>query len=171
MGRSKIVHKKRKVFKLKRVYLGLTNYQRRKDLLKSGKSYISVFKGKNQWNIMKLKNGNLLDIIEYSMCGKHLRNLGWKRNLVTRLALYLLGYWFGLNHPEKEEHLVNMGVYKSNKAGRIWALIKGVKDSGFPVRVNDSVLPSEDLIVYSDDKKKELLERFKKEMREKINKK
>ena len=72
----------------------------------------------------------------------------WEGSYKNLSASYLTGYKFGKELISKNlnDLIFDSGVYQPKKGGKVYAFIKGVKDSGVDIAVNESAFPSEDRI-------------------------
>ena len=169
MARIKKVHKRKKIYKLKRIYHGLTNYSKRIKLLTSGLPFLSIIKGNKNWDIKMIQSEKGLDHTITSTKSTILKTIGYNGCFVTRRALYLLGYCFGIkNRHIVQEHLINTGVFINKKGGRLWSLVKGIYDSKFPIRVSVDVFPSMDIITLGDVQKEEEVQNYIKIIEQKL---
>ncbi|MEM5812771.1 MAG: 50S ribosomal protein L18 [Candidatus Aenigmatarchaeota archaeon] len=133
--------------KLKRRLEKKTDYYQRLGLLKSKLPRLVVRKS--------LKN-ILAQVVEYKPQGDHvitsaiskeLRKYGWKggNNLP---AAYLTGLLVGLKAKKLgiKKMILDIGLQRSTKGSRIYALAKGCLDAGIEIPIGKDVLPSEDRI-------------------------
>ncbi len=132
------------VVQYRRKRKGLTNYRMRLKLLLSEKPRLVVRK--------TLKN-IIVQIIEYrkegdrilaSVSSNHLQSLGWKSSKQNIPSAYLVGLLIGKKAKEKniKEMVLDMGYQKSIKGSRIYAVVKGVLDSGISIPHNKDMLPT-----------------------------
>ncbi len=125
-----------------------TDYNLRLSLLKSGKFRLVVRKSNNYitGHIVKYeKNG---DRTLASVSSRLLKKMGWKNSCGNIPAAYLTGLILGKRAKEKDikEVVLDLGLQTSTKGNRVYALLKGVSDSGLEVGYSEDVLPSEDRI-------------------------
>lgn len=124
---------------------GKTNYKKRLELLKSGKSRL----------VVRVTNKNLvLQLINYSPDGdkiisgvntESLKNLGWKGSRKNIPAAYLGGLLLAKTSKIKEA-ILDLGLQKNKPKGKIYAAVKGVIEGGIKIACDEKVLPSEDQI-------------------------
>jgi len=132
----------------KRRRLGKTDYDKRLKLLLSRKPRLVVRRSLKYI---------LAQIVEFSKEGdktlvaansKELKELGWNFSCDNLPAAYLTGLLIGKKAAGKgiEEAILDSGLYSSTKGNRIYAVVKGARDSGLKVPVDEAVLPTEERI-------------------------
>ena len=124
---------------------GLTDYQKRLKLLKSGI---------NRLVIRKSNNALICQVIEYNENGDKtavtatslsLPKLGYKGHTGNIPAAYLTGYMCGLKTKKAgiPKAILDIGLYKSTKGSRIYAALKGFADAGVQINFNEKIMPEE----------------------------
>jgi large subunit ribosomal protein L18 len=124
---------------------GLTNYRKRLELLKSGKTRAIV---------RKSNNGIFCQFIEYAETGDktlvvasslELSKYGYKGHTANLPAAYLTGYMCGLKAKKKgiKEAILDTGLYRTTKGSRIYAALKGMIDAGIQIPHDVKILPEE----------------------------
>jgi len=140
---------KNRVFRFNRRIRGQTDYQQRLKLLKSNLTR-AVVRGSNKNMLVQFVNyGENGDKILTSAKSVDLIKLGFTLNTGNIVASYLTGYLAGkklLKSNFTQDCVVDLGLQSSLYGSRIYAAVKGIKDSGVNVRVSDVVFPSEDRI-------------------------
>jgi large subunit ribosomal protein L18 len=132
----------------KRRRLGKTDYKKRLKLLLSKKPRLVVRRSLKYI---------LAQIVEFAKEGdktlaqassKELKELGWQFARDNLPAAYLTGLLIGKKALAKgiKEAVLDSGLYTSTKGNRIYAVVKGARDAGLQVPVDESVLPSEERI-------------------------
>jgi len=125
---------------------GKTNYKRRLALLK-GRIDRLVVRKTNKYLIVQIvryePNG---DKVLVSANSKELLKLGWTSSCKNIPAGYLTGLVLGKKANEKKltESIVDLGLQTPIKGSRLYAVIKGVIDSGLNVPASEEVFPPED---------------------------
>lgn len=120
-----------------------TDYRTRLKLLLSRKPRLVVRK--------TLKN-MILQIVEYSpsgdriilfVCSRDLKKFGWKASGNNLPACYLIGCLLAVEAKKKNigECVLDIGMQPSIKGCRLYAVLKGVIETGFKVPYSDSVFP------------------------------
>ena len=138
---------KNRVFRFNRRIRNQTDYQQRLKLLKSDLTRV-VVRGSNKNMLVQFVdyNGDG-DKILTSAKSVDLKKLGFTLNTGNIVASYLTGYLAGkrlLKSKFEGECVVDLGLQSSLYGSRIYAAIKGVKDSGVNVKVSDVVFPTEE---------------------------
>lgn len=138
---------KNRVFRFNRRIRGLTDYQLRLKLLKSDMTRV-VVRGSNKNMLVQFVNyGENGDNILTSAKSCDLVKLGFTLNTGNIVSSYLTGYLAGkrlLKSKFEGECVVDLGLQFALYGSRLYAAVKGIKDSGVSVRVSDVVFPSED---------------------------
>ena len=129
---------KNRVFRFNRRIRGLTDYQLRLKLLKSDMTR-AVVRGSNKNMLVQFVNyGENGDAIVTSAKSVELVKLGFTLNTGNIVASYLTGYLAGKRLLKKgfdSEVVVDLGLQSSLYGSRLYAAVKGIKDSGINVRV------------------------------------
>jgi large subunit ribosomal protein L18 len=134
--------------KFKRRREGLTDYYLRTKLLRSGLSRVVVRGSNKHVRVMVVSSKPFGDITLASAFSQELGKFGWPFSLNNTPAAYLTAYLAGLRCLKKSvsEGILDIGLHKPVKGGRVYAACKGLLDAGFKVRVNESMLPEESRI-------------------------
>ncbi len=133
---------------IKRKREGKTDYRLRKNLLISGKIRIVVRKKLNNVTIQLI---NFYPQGDKTLVSAHTRELikfGWKSHKGNLSSAYLVGLLCGIKAKKKglSSGVPDFGLSRIVGGSGYFAVIKGLKDSGFDVPVGDKVLPSDDRI-------------------------
>jgi len=138
---------KNRVFRFNRRIRGQTDYQQRLRLVKSELTR-SVVRGSNKNMLVQFVNyADNGDKILTSAKSIDLVKLGFTLNTGNIVASYLTGYLAGkrlLKTKFDSECVVDLGLQSSLYGSRVYAAVKGIKDSGVNVRVSDVVFPTEE---------------------------
>ena len=90
------------------------------------------------------------------MASKELRKHQYDESLVSRKGLYLLGFLFGKKMitriSDDQEFIINFGIYSAVPGGRFYSVVRGIYDSGFPIRCSTKNFPSDELLSNNDQK-------------------
>ncbi len=124
-----------------------TDYKARLHLLSSGKERV-VFRKSNRYLIGQIVASNIAqDKVLYNTNTKDLLAYGWPEKLSGSLkslpAAYLLGCLLASKSKEIRSGILDIGLLKHVPKSRIYAFVKGLKDSGFDIPCDDNVLPDE----------------------------
>jgi len=146
----------------KRRLKGQTNYRRRLRLLLSGKPRLVVRKSLRYIRAQIIEFHPRGDRVLVSASSQELKKFGWKGSALNIPSSYLVGLLIGKRALKKriKSAVLDIGVQKSIKGSRIYALLKGVMDAGLKVPHSPDVLPPEDRI------KGEHIVKYAKELKE-----
>ena len=139
---------KNRVFRFNRRIRGLTDYNLRLNLLKS-KTTRAVIRRSNKNILVQFVDYNEIgDKIIVSAKSTDLVKLGFTLNTGNIVSAYLTGLLAGkrlLAKKFKGEVIVDLGLQNATFRGsRLYAAVKGIKDSGVNVKVSDVVFPTEE---------------------------
>jgi large subunit ribosomal protein L18 len=139
---------KNRVFRFNRRTRGLTNYKQRLGLLKSELTRAVVRQSNNNMLVQLVDYADDGDMILTSAKSHELKKLGYTLNTGNTVAAYLTGMLAGKRllalKKGTSEVIIDMGLQRSFYGGRIYAAIKGLRDSGVDVKVSDVVFPVEE---------------------------
>ena len=141
--------RRKKFVQYRRKREGKTNYKKRLELLKSGKLRLVVRKS--------LRNV-IVQIVEYHVDGdktlvkvssKELKKHGWTGYGRNTPSAYLVGLLCGVKAKENKitEAILDLGLHPSRKGTILYAVLKGVVDSGLNVAHSKEIFPSDDRIM------------------------
>ncbi len=158
--------KKNSVVIYRRKRNGKTNYKRRLALLKSMEKRLVIRKSVDNISVQIIEYHADGDKVVASAHSRELARLGWKLSRTSIPAAYLTGLMIGKKATKKKVLKVvsDFGFHRSTNGSRLYAVLKGVKDSGLDVSVPDEKLPTEDRI--KGDHIKNYAEKLKKESKE-----
>lgn len=128
---------------------GKTNYYKRYRMVLSGKLRLVVRKTNKyvEAKIVKFNpKGDETLVAAHSI--ELIKKYGWKGSGKSLPAAYLTGLLVGLRAKEKgiEEAIVDLGVYRSVRGSRLYAIVKGALDAGLKIPVSEDVLPPDERI-------------------------
>ena len=138
---------KNRIFRYNRRIRGQTNYKLRLSLLKSDLPRAVVRRSNKNMLVQFVTYDQKGDKILTSAKAVELKKLGSTLNTSNIISAYLTGLLAGkrlLKKGIKEDCIVDLGLQHANYGGKIFAAVKGIKDSGVKVRVSDVVFPSEE---------------------------
>jgi len=130
---------KNRIFRYNRRIRGLTDYRKRLAYLKSGKVRVVIRKFNKNLLVQFVAYEKIGDHIITSAMAYNLKNYSYDLNTGNIPAAYLTGYLAGkklLKTGFKEECILDLGLQKIYKKGRLFAAIKGIIDAGVNVRVS-----------------------------------
>jgi large subunit ribosomal protein L18 len=130
----------------KRHRLGITDYRKRKRLLKSRKIRAVIRKSLNHIRVQFIQYREGGDVVLASASSENLTKYGWKKTSKdTTPAAYLTGLLAGKRARSKgiEECIVDIGRYTPTRGSRIFAAVKGIIDAGIGCPADEKIFPSE----------------------------
>ena len=125
-----------------------TNYKKRLKLLLSGKPRLVVRKTNRYIIAQIVESKEAKDFTKIGITSRILKKFKWNYSFKNLPACYLTGLIIGklaLKNGIKEA-ILDIGLHKSTKGNRIYAVLKGALDAGLNIPHSKEVLPSEDRI-------------------------
>ncbi len=134
--------------KLKRRRELKTDYHQRLALLKSGLPRLVVRKSLRYILAQIVEYDPKGDKVLFSVLSKKLRDFGWNFSFANTPAAYLTGLIVGYEALKRgvKKAVLDIGLQRSTKGNRIYALVKGCLDAGLEVPCSEAVIPSEERI-------------------------
>ncbi len=134
---------------MKRKRQRLTDYRKRLTLLKSGIPRLVVRPSNKGLVVQLVKYADGGDNVKITITGNSLKKIGVDAKGNSTPFCYLAGYYLGLKakNGHVENAILDSGLYRLSRGGRISAVLKGAVDAGLSVPHDDSVFPSEDRIL------------------------
>lgn len=135
--------------KFRRRREGLTDYYLRTKLIRSGLPRVVVRISNKHVRIAVISSELTGDVVIASAFSQELKKFGWPFSFNNTSAAYLTAYLAGLRCLKKNvlEGILDAGLHKPTKGGRIYAACSGLLDAGFKVRVDPSMLPDKSRIL------------------------
>jgi large subunit ribosomal protein L18 len=127
---------------------GKTDFKARKNLLMSGKPRLVIRKTNKYMIAQIVKSEAAQDAIIVGVNSKKLMEMGWKGSSKNIPSAYLTGLLLGKKSVDAgiNEAILDMGLQRSTKGSRIYAVLKGCIDAGLSVAHSKEILPSEDRV-------------------------
>lgn len=163
-------HSARYHVKARRRREGRTDYRKRLALLKSGKPRAVVRKSLKHLRVQIVEYKDDGDRIVASGFSKELKNkFKWKHSMSSTSAAYLTGLLAGKKAVKQgvKECILDIGRYPPVKGSKVFAVQKGLIDSGLFCPHNEEKFPNEDRIKGKHLQDKKIGEDFEK-IKEKI---
>lgn len=128
---------------------GKTNYKKRLKLIASGKLRLVVRKTNKNIIVQLVEFNNEGDKIIVSAYTNELRKYGWKGANRNIPAAYLTGLLCGLKAKKSNVHdaVLDIGMHIAIKGSIIYAVLKGMIDTGLNIPHSEEVFPSENRLV------------------------
>ncbi len=122
-----------------------TNYSKRLNYLKSGKTRLVIRISNNNMIFQAISFNLDGDKITNTTKATELRKLGWPYSTGNIPASYLAGLLFGTKIKETtKEGIIDLGLRSITKGSRLTAAIKGIADSGVKINYDEKIFPSEE---------------------------
>ncbi len=127
---------------------GRTDYRVRAKLLRSGKPRVVVRKTLNQTIVQVVLADAKGDRVVVAAQSLELKDHGWTAGTGNLPAAYLTGFLAGKRASAGgvREGILDIGVQRPSKGGRLFAALQGLLDSGVSVPHSPEVLPSKERI-------------------------
>ncbi len=138
----------RRTIQFRRKREGKTNYKKRINLLKARKERFVIRRFSGNMVLQLIKYDSVGDKILLTTSTKELQKFGWKFHKGNIPSAYLAGYLCGTKAKKMKikEAILDIGLHKSQKGGRIFAAAKGAIDAGLNINCSEEVFPKEDRI-------------------------
>jgi|TARA_B100002003_G_C14061327_1_gene510898 large subunit ribosomal protein L18 len=136
----------RQVLSYKRRRNGKTNYKKRLRLLLSGTAR-AVIRKTNTKSIIQITQYNATgDKVIIGATSDTIKKAGWPYNGANLPGFYLTGIAAGKKALEKgvDTIIIDVGLRRVTKANCLFAAMKGLKDAGLNVKLEDDQAPSQD---------------------------
>lgn len=138
---------KRIVMQYRRKREGRTDYKSRLVLLKSGMPRLVIRASNKSIQAQLVRYEPDGDKVLATARATDLVKHGWKGNTGNTPAAYLTGLLLARRLKNVEgDVIVDIGLQKHHKGGRIYAVAKGAIDGGLNVRVGEETLPADERV-------------------------
>jgi len=128
-----------------------TDYFARRKLLETALPRIIARKTSRYVIAQLVESKEAQDFVICSANSKELIKHGWPQSYSIKNipASYLTGFLLGKKMMQKKHNkaILDIGMTRSTKGGKIYALLKGALDAGIEIPYSKSILPSEGRIV------------------------
>lgn len=147
-----------------------TDYGKRLKLLKGEKPRMVIRKTNKYIIAQYVTSKQAQDKIEFGITSKKLLEHGWPKeaqgSLKSLAAAYFTGMLAGkkIKKEELETPIIDFGMHRSRHKTRIYAFIKGLKDSGVEIKCDEKTFPEEDRLKGKHMKHKIAFEKISKEI-------
>lgn len=123
---------------------GATDYRARKKIITSSVPLLAVRVSSKNVSAQFVKPKSEGDEVVSFAHSRNLKKLGWKGSSKSIPACYLLGLLAGKRAKEEgvEEAYLYSGVSRFVNGSRVSAVVKGVKDAGIEVPMDEEAAPS-----------------------------
>jgi len=157
-----------RIIKYKRRRNKKTDYKARMNLLKSGLPRLIIRKTNRYLIAQIIISENAQDKTIAHINSKELKKHGWPIKFGNLAAAYLTGFLLGkkyLKNKNTKKIVLDLGIQRSTKGSKIYAVVKGIIDSGVNIPCGKEILPTEERINmgYKNKEIKNIIETIKKE--------
>ena len=143
-----------------------TDYKLRFNLLKSEKPRL-VIRKTNKYTLAQIVTSDIAqDKVLLTISSKELLSKGWpedkKGSLKNLAACYLTGILVGKKSKNLiKEAISDIGMHRNIRGSRIYSLVKGAKEAGLNIEVDEKVLPKDERIFSNKNISKSIIEKIK----------
>jgi large subunit ribosomal protein L18 len=124
-----------------------TDYKSRRILLESGIPRIVVRRTNKYYILQAVESNEAQDKVIATVTSKELLKNGWDAKAGGSLKSIPAGYLTGMlmaKKLKKGKFIVDLGMARTLKGSRVFAVVKGLIDGGLDVPADEKVFPSED---------------------------
>ena len=125
-----------------------TDYKARRILLTSGLPRIVVRRTNKYFILQAVESDEAQDKVLATITSKDLLKNGWDvkagGSLKSVPAGYLTGLLFAKKFKGKGKYIMDLGMARTLKGGRVFSVVKGLIDGGLDISANEKVFPSEE---------------------------
>ena len=139
-----------------------TDYKARRIMLTSGLPRIVVRRTNKYFVLQAVESVEAQDKVIATMTSKELLKNGWDEKKAGSLKGISAGYLIGILMAKKlgkKKYIVDLGMARTEKGGRVFAVIAGLIEGGLDVAANDKVFPSEDRLMGEHAGLKDMVEK------------
>ncbi|MBW2976676.1 50S ribosomal protein L18 [Candidatus Woesearchaeota archaeon] len=124
----------------------LTNYRKRLKTLSSNKPRLVVRKSLKNIQAAIVIYDKKGDIVKAASHSSNLKKFGWTYGTGNLPAAYLVGFLLGkkAKNAKLDDAVLDIGLNKSIKGSRIYAVLAGALDAGLNVPHSDEILPNKE---------------------------
>ncbi len=124
-----------------------TDYKARRILLTSGLPRIVVRRTNKYYILQAVESDEAQDKVLATITSKDLLKNGWDAKAGGSLKSVPAGYLTGLLMAKKlgkGKYIMDLGMARTFKGGRVFSVIKGLVDGGLDIPANEKVFPTEE---------------------------
>ena len=124
-----------------------TDYKARRILLMSGLPRIVVRITNKYFILQAIESDEAQDKVIATVTSKELLKNGWDEKMAGSLKSIPAGYLTGLllaKKLKKGKYIMDLGMIRTLKGSRVFAVVKGLIDGGLDIPANESVFPPEE---------------------------
>jgi len=124
-----------------------TDYKARRILLTSGLPRIVVRRTNKYYILQAVESDEAQDKVLATITSKDLLKNGWDAKAGGSLKSIPAGYLTGMLMAKKlksGKYIVDLGMARTLKGGRVFSVVKGLIDGGLDIPANEKVFPGEE---------------------------
>jgi len=124
-----------------------TDYKARRILLTSGLPRIVVRRTNKYFILQAVESDEAQDKVLATITSKDLLKNGWDAKAGGSLKSIPAGYLTGMLMAKKlksGKYIVDLGMARTLKGGRVFSVVKGLIDGGLDIPANEKVFPGEE---------------------------
>ncbi len=160
------MHKIQKTIRRRRKQ-GKTDYRARFSLLKSELPRLVVRKTNRYIVAQIIETEVAQDKIVLGVTSKDLIKYGWPEEKIGSLknlgAAYLTGFLIGKKYGKNKKIILDIGLHRNIKKGRLYAVLNGAVDAGLDIPHSEEALPGE--MLKKEDRNLNLIEKVKEKIK------
>ncbi|MCK4649990.1 50S ribosomal protein L18 [Candidatus Pacearchaeota archaeon] len=141
-----------------------TDYKARRILLMSDLPRIVVRRTNKYFILQAVESVEAQDRVLATVSSKELLKNGWDAKKGGSLKSISAGYLTGILMAKKlgdGKYIVDLGMARTEKGGRVFAVIAGLVEGGLDIPANKKVFPSEDRLMGEYIGMKDMVEKIK----------
>ena len=119
-----------------------TDYEQRLDLVSSDKPRVVVRLSNNHTRVHVSRYNPEGDENSAQTISKELEEYGWEHHTGNLPAAYLTGFLAG-HKADTEEAILDIGLRKNSRKGRVFAAVQGLRDAGVEVPAGEEAIPDQ----------------------------
>jgi large subunit ribosomal protein L18 len=126
-----------------------TDYSTRRILLMSNLPRIVVRRTNKYFILQAVESSEAQDKVLATVTSKELLKNGWDKKKVGSLKSIPAGYLTGILMAKKlgkGKYIIDLGMARTEKGGRVFAVVAGLIEGGLNISANDKVFPSKERI-------------------------
>jgi large subunit ribosomal protein L18 len=141
-----------------------TDYKARRILLASGVPRIVIRRTNKYFILQAVESHEAQDKILATVTSKNLLTNGWDKKKAGSLKGISAGYLTGILMAKKlgkGKYIADLGMARTRKGGRVFAVVAGLIEGGLDIPANDKVFPSEDRLMGEHVKIRDMVEKVR----------
>jgi large subunit ribosomal protein L18 len=141
-----------------------TDYKARRLMLVSGLPRIVVRRTNKYFILQAVESVEAQDKVLMTVTSKDLLKNGWDEKKKGSLKSVAAGYLTGLLMAKKlgkGKYIVDLGMARTKKGGRVFGVVAGLVEGGLDVAANEKVFPGEDRLMGEHCDLKDMVEKVK----------